>query len=143
MSLWEARPQETQEALEELPPEQPEEPEQKPAEPAAEPEEPAVREEEPPLAEEPPQNDLLAAMMAQLGEVKPGEEKVAARREPEETPAEPAASVRPKETAQRELMEMLLAQKQEKPKNEPDKAEPCTPAAGNGGRRLVHAGAAA
>lgn len=99
MSLWEARPQETQEALEELPPEPPEEPEQKP-------EEPAVREEEPLLAEEPPQNDLLAAMMAQLGEVKPGEEKVAARRE---------------------LMEMLLAQKQEAPKNEPDKAEPCTP----------------
>ncbi len=127
MSLWEARPQETQEALEELPPEQPEEPEQKPEEPAAEPEEPAVREEEPPLAEEPPQNDLLAAMMAQLGEVKPGEEKVAARREPEEAPAEPAASVRPEETAQRELMEMLLAQKQEAPKNEPDKAEPCTP----------------
>ena len=111
MSLWEARPQETQEALEALPPEQP----------ASEPEEPAVRE------EEPPQNDLLAAMMAQLGEVKPGEEKVATRREPEETPAEPAASVRPEETAQRELMEMLLAQKQEAPKNEPDKAEPCTP----------------
>lgn len=127
MSLWEARPQETQEALEELPPEQPEEPEQKPEEPAAEPEEPTVREEEPPLAEEPPQNDLLAAMMAQLGEVKPGEEKVAARREPEEAPAEPAASVRPEETAQRELMEMLLAQKQEALKNEPDKAEPCTP----------------
>lgn len=127
MSLWEARPQETPETLEELPPEQPEEPEQKPVAPAAEPEEPAVREEEPPLAEEPPQNDLLAAMMAQLGGEKEPEEKAAARREPEEAPEEPAAAPRPEETAQRKLMEMLLAQKQEKPRNGPDKAEPCTP----------------
>lgn len=127
MSLWEARPQETQEALEELPPEQPEEPEQKPVAPAAEPEEPAVREEEPPLAEESPQDDLLAAMMAQLGGEKKPEEKAAARREPEEAPEEPAAAPRPEETAQRELMEMLLAQEQEKPRNGLDKAEPCTP----------------
>ena len=127
MSLWEARPQETPEALEELPPEQPEEPEQKPVAPAAEPEEPAVREEEPPFAEESPQDDLLAAMMAQLGGEKKPEEKAAARREPEEAPEEPAAAPRPEETAQRELMEMLLAQEQEKPRNGPDKAEPCTP----------------
>lgn len=127
MGLWEARPQETTEAAEELPPEQPEEPEPKPVCPADEPEEPAMREEEPPLAEEPPQDDLLAAMMAQLGGEKPAEEKAAARREPEEGPAEPAADVRPEETAQRELMEMLLAQKQEKPRNGPDKTEPCTP----------------
>lgn len=127
MSLWEARPQETPEALEELPPEQPEEPEQKPVAPAAEPEEPAVREEEPPLAEESPQDDLLAAMMAQLGGEKKPEGKAAARREPEEAPEEPAAAPRPEETAQRELMEMLLAQEQEKPRNGPDKAEPCTP----------------
>lgn len=127
MSLWEARPQETPETLEELPPEQPEEPEQKPVAPAAEPEEPAVREEEPPLAEELPQDDLLAAMMAQLGGEKKPEEKAAARREPEEAPEEPAAAPRPEETAQRKLMEMLLAQEQEKPRNGPDKAEPCTP----------------
>lgn|GEM_PF-1801327 len=127
MSLWEARPQETPEALEELPPEQPEEPEQKPVAPAAEPEEPAVREEEPPLAEESPQDDLLAAMMAQLGGEKKPEEKAAARREPEEAPEEPAAAPRPEETAQRELMEMLLSQEQEKPRNGPDKAETCTP----------------
>ena len=126
-SLWEARPQEIPEALEELPPEQPEEPEQKPVAPAAEPEEPAVREEEPPLAEESPQDDLLAAMMAQLGGEKKPEEKAAARREPEEAPEEPAAAPRPEETAQRELMEMLLAQEQEKPRNGPDKAETCTP----------------
>ena len=126
-SLWEARPQETPETLEELPPEQPEEPEQKPVAPAAEPEEPAVREEEPPLAEELPQDDLLAAMMAQLGGEKKPEEKAAARREPEEAPEEPAAAPRPEETAQRKLMEMLLAQEQEKPRNGPDKAEPCTP----------------
>lgn len=127
MSLWEARPQETPETLEELPPEQPEEPEQKLVAPAVEPEEPAVREEEPPLAEESPQDDLLAAMMAQLGGEKKPEEKAAARREPEEAPEEPAAAPRPEETAQRELMEMLLAQEQEKPRNGPDKAEPCTP----------------
>ena len=140
-SLWEARPQETPETLEELPPEQPEEPEQKPVAPAAEPEEPAVREEEPPLAEELPQDDLLAAMMAQLGGEKKPEEKAAARREPEEAPEEPAAAPRPEETAQRELMEMLLAQEQEKPRNGPDKA--LHSAGRNGGRKLVHAGTAA